>query len=180
MLNSHGQDTPRRSSRSRKRWDDRQPPPRSPFPCSSLASLPGRSIQVICQVRDTATIHVHVVSLPPGHFARAHVSLPTLTWPDLLGPVKWILTDSDSTADAAGQSPSGEPSCHCWLTLPGQLGRRQSACPSSHPRDPPRARRDGTPPGRVGDDVHLRLALPPIANTAMRTGASNSRFICPA
>lgn len=47
-------------------------------------------------------------------FAHAHVSLPTLTWPDLLGPVKWILTDSDSTADAAELSPSGEPSCHFW------------------------------------------------------------------
>lgn len=40
-------------------------------------------------------------------FAHAHVSLPTLTWPDLFGPEKWTLTDSDSVADAAGRTPSG-------------------------------------------------------------------------
>lgn len=34
-------------------------------------------------------------------FAHAHVSLPTLTWLNLLGPEKWTLTESDTAADDA-------------------------------------------------------------------------------
>lgn len=69
--------------------------------------------------------------------AHSRAPLPTLTWPDLLGPEKWMLTDSDSTAAAEHTQR-----CAVIVDLAGFLGRRQSACPSSQP---PRVRRHSLP-----------------------------------